>query len=268
MANRRMINSDLFSDDVFMELDDLTRLVWIGLIVMSADDQGRLQDNELLIKSQIFPMDNKTPSKVKTSLYVLEQNVMIHRYQKGDKKLIQIVNWWKHQTPSWASASNYPAPDHWVDREKYHSAGNNVVTTNWDKSGGFNSLHSTLHSPLPTDGVTGLVGNDVKSEDTYENTSDVNDKSEGTRETPEGGTVTSAQSQKILSITEHVQKTGAQLKPDDEQAIKQLVAVFKLPDIHDAIDHMAAHTSRPNVGYLRKVLDGWFTERKIQKVYS
>jgi len=87
-------------------------------------------------------------------------------------------------------------------------------------------------------------------------------------ETPTGGTVTSSQSQKILSITEHIQKAGTQLKPDDEQAIKQLAAVFNLPDIHDAIDHMVAHTNRPNIGYLKKVLDGWYSERKIQKVYS
>ena len=88
------------------------------------------------------------------------------------------------------------------------------------------------------------------------------------KETPEGGTVTSSQSQKILSITDHIQKAGAQIKNGDEQAIKQLAAVFNLPDIHDAIDHMAMHTNRPNVGYLKKVLDGWFSERKIQKVYS
>ena len=94
------------------------------------------------------------------------------------------------------------------------------------------------------------------------------EKSEKEEETPAGGTVTSAQSQKISSITDHIQKTGLQLKPTDEQAIQQLAAVFKTPDIHDAIDHMAAHTNRPNVGYLKKVLDGWFTERKIQKVYS
>jgi len=87
-------------------------------------------------------------------------------------------------------------------------------------------------------------------------------------ETPDGGTVTSSQSQKISSITDHIQKTGLQLKPTDEQAIKQLAAVFKVPDIHDAIDHMAAHTNRPNIGYLKKVLDGWYSERKIQKVYS
>jgi hypothetical protein len=264
MANRRMINSDLFSDDVFMELDDLTRLVWIGLIVMSADDQGRLQDNELLIKSQIFPMDNKSSAKIKSSLDTLEHHDMIRRYQKGDKNLIQIVNWWKHQSPSWASASAYPAPDNWIDREKYHAVGNKVVTTNWDTSGGFSNLHSTLHSQLPT-GVSRLID---ESEYTIKSENTIKSESDGKSETPEGGTVTSSQSQKILSITDHIQKAGTQVKPDDEQAIKQLVAVFKTPDIHDAIDHMAAHTNRPNIGYLKKVLDGWYSERKIQKVYS
>ena len=156
MSNRRMINSDLFSDDIFMELDDVTRLVWIGLIVMSADDQGRLQDNELLIKSQIFPMDNKSPDKIKSSLDILEGHGMIYRYKSGNKKLIQIVNWWKHQTPSWASASAYPPPEGWIDREKYHTIGNKIASTNWDTLGGFNGLHSRL----PKSKVSGLVGNE------------------------------------------------------------------------------------------------------------
>jgi len=150
MANRRMINSDLFSDDVFMELDDLTRLVWIGLIVMSADDQGRLQDNELLIKSQIFPMDNKTPAKIKASLDILEHHDMIYRYQKGDKKLIQIVNWWKHQAPSWAAASLYPAPDGWTDRVKVNSKGNKVLIENWTEQGGFMEVPAQVPAQVHT----------------------------------------------------------------------------------------------------------------------
>ncbi len=167
MSNRRMINSDLFSDDIFMELDDVTRLVWIGLIVMSADDQGRLQDNELLIKSQIFPMDNKSPDEIKSSLDILESHGMIFRYKSGNKKLIQIVNWWKHQTPSWASASAYPPPEGWIDREKYHTIGNKIASTNWDTLGGFNGLHSRL----PKSKVSGLVGN--------ESDGDVNDDVNG-----------------------------------------------------------------------------------------
>ena len=266
MANRRMINSDLFSDDVFMELNDITRLTWIGLIVMSADDQGRLQDNELLIKSQIFPMDNKTPVKIKNSLDILEQNEMILRYQKDGKKLIQIVNWWKHQSPSWASPSNYPPPDGWVDREKYHATGNKVVTTNWDTQGGFSDLHSTLHSTLPT-GVSRLIDesevkntikSEVKNENTYENTRDV--------ESPFGGTFPS--SDKLSSVCHIYKDKTGKLDPKDAAMLKDLTVAYGVSDIGRAIEHMVAHTERPNGAYLRKVLDGWFSEKKIRKVYA
>lgn len=266
MANRRMINSDLFSDDVFMGLDDITRLVWIGLIVVSADDQGRLQDNELLIKSQIFPMDKKTPVKIKNALDILEQNEMIHRYQKDGKKLIQIVNWWKHQSPSWASRSNYPAPDDWVDREKYHATGNKVVTTNWDTQGGFCDLHSTLHSTLPT-GVSRIIDesevkntikSDVKNENKYENTRE--------SETPDGGT--STYSDKLTSICEFYKLKTGKLDTKDAAMLKDLSIAYGIPDIRDGIDHMVAHTDRPNGAYLRKILDGWNSEKKIRKVYA
>jgi len=266
MANRRMINSDLFSDDVFMELDDLTRLVWIGLIVMSADDQGRLQDNELLVKSQIFPMDNKAPAKIKASLDILEHHDMIYRYQKGDKKLIQIVNWWKHQSPSWASASAYPAPDNWVDREKYHAVGNKVVTTNWDTSGGFSKLHTSVHSQLPT-GVSRLIDesevkntikSDVKNENTYENTRDV--------ETPVGGTFPS--SDNLSSVCNIYKEKTGKLDPKDAAMLKDLTVAYGVSDIGRAIEHMVAHTERPNGAYLRTILDGWYQEKKIRKVYA
>lgn len=274
MANRRMINSDLFSDDVFMELDDLTRLTWIGLIVMSADDQGRLQDNEMLIKSQIFPMDNKPPAKIRQSIDTLEKNEMIYRYQKDGKKLIQIVNWWKHQSPSWASASNYPPPDNWVDREKYHSAGNNVVATNWDKPGGFDNLHSTLptglhstlHSTLPTEQVGGLVGNEseytIKSEYTSESDCEYTDETAS----PDGGTFPSAEP--LTLVAEYWKSKTGELKPPDMQVLKELSGAFRAYDINQAIDHMLIHTNRPNGAYLRKVLSGWFAEKKIRKVYS
>jgi hypothetical protein len=206
-----MINSDLFSDDIFMELDDVTRLVWIGLIVMSADDQGRLQDNELLIKSQIFPMDNKSPDKIKSSLDILESHGMIFRYKSGNKKLIQIVNWWKHQTPSWASASAYPPPDGWIDREKYHIAGNKIATANWDTLGGFNGLHSRL----PKRKVTGLVGNESEG--------DVNGEGECEGE----GEGESSESDEIwLSFSEAFQEL-TNIKPKPTEPVVAMLAKFE-----------------------------------------
>ena len=137
MANRRMLTSDIFSDDIFMELDDVTRLLWIGLITICADDQGRFQNNDFLIKSQVFPADRKSPSRILKSLQILEEKGMIFCYEKDGKSLAQIVNWWKHQAPSWAAASLYPAPDGWTDRVKVNSKGNNVLMENWTEQGGF-----------------------------------------------------------------------------------------------------------------------------------
>lgn len=150
MANRRMLTSDIFSDDIFMELDDVTRLLWIGLITICADDQGRFQNNDFLIKSQVFPADRKSPSRILKSLQILEEKGMIFCYEKDGKSLAQIVNWWKHQAPSWAAASLYPAPDGWTDRVKVNSKGNKVLMENWTEQGGFMEVHTQVHTQVPT----------------------------------------------------------------------------------------------------------------------
>lgn len=150
MANRRMLTSDIFSDDIFMELDDVTRLLWIGLITICADDQGRFQNNDFLIKSQVFPADRKSPSRILKSLQILEESGMIFCYEKDGKSLAQIVNWWKHQTPSWAATSLYPAPDGWTDRVKVNSKGNKVLMENWTEQGGFMEVPTKVPTSVPT----------------------------------------------------------------------------------------------------------------------
>ena len=149
MANRRMLTSDIFSDDIFMELDDVTRLLWIGLITICADDQGRFQNNDFLIKSQVFPADRKSPSRILKSLQFLEEKGMIFCYEKDGKSLAQIVNWWKHQAPSWAAASLYPAPDGWTDRVKVNSKGNKVLMENWTEQGGFMEVPTKVPTQVP-----------------------------------------------------------------------------------------------------------------------
>ena len=160
MANRRMIAGDFFEDEFVGQLDHFERLLWIGLIVAVADDQGRLFDSPALIRAKVFLFDNITDDQVEEALNKLWRANKIIRYEKGGKKLIQIMKWWIYQTPSWASASKYPAPDNWVDREKYHAPGNKVVTNNWDKDGG---LHSPLYSA--EDSAIDDVKGDVNGED-------------------------------------------------------------------------------------------------------
>lgn len=252
MANKRMMSSDMFSDDVFMELDDITRLVWIGLIVMSADDQGRLQDNEMLVKSQIFPMDNKPQARVKQSMDLLVEKGLLQRYQKDGKKLMQIVNWWKHQSPSWASPSNYPAPDDWTDREKYHKSGNNIVTRNWDKLGGYGELHSILHSQLHSERVSGLVGNEVKSEVKYEGEVEVN----GEVGLTTAATLRESSLSPVASVYES--EIGV-LTATIADELK--LAVSEYPDgwIIDALKE-ASRQNKRNWSYARAILKRWKAE--------
>lgn len=138
MANRRMIASDLFEDDFIGALSFFDRLLWIGIIAAVADDQGRLMDKPALIRSRVFLYDDDVKdSTVQASLDRLAVAHKIACYVAGGKQLIQIVNWWKYQTPAWASPSKYPAPAGWMDRVKYHTTGNKIVMLNWDKHGGY-----------------------------------------------------------------------------------------------------------------------------------
>lgn len=137
MASRRMIASDIFEDEFIGDLTYFDRLLWIGIITSVADDQGRLMDNPALIRAKVFLFDSVKDSEVESALSKINIAGKIERYVDGNKSLIQIVNWWKYQTPSWASQSKYKAPKGWIDRAKYHGTGNKIVTVNWDNDGGY-----------------------------------------------------------------------------------------------------------------------------------
>ena len=172
MANKRMIASDIWRDDFVCTLDYFKRLLWIGMVVTCADDQGRIQDRAGFIASDVFPGEMLSYETIEDVLKEFEEQGKILRYTDGKVRLIQIINWWNYQSPSWASASKYQAPSGWVDRVKMHVKDNKIVTYNWEKKGGFqdretlqpSEQHSTLPSELPStieegDGNGGGVGN-------------------------------------------------------------------------------------------------------------
>ena len=150
MANRRMIDADLFEDEFVSSLDFFGRFLWIGLFASVADDQGRCLDNPAIIRARVFPFDHAVDDAlVEAALNQMAKAGKILRYQNGNKRLVQIVKWWTYQNPSWASESKHAAPEGWIDRVKYHSKGNRIITENWEAAGGFDSqLPSTLPSEL------------------------------------------------------------------------------------------------------------------------
>ncbi len=163
MANTRMITSDIWEDDFFTSLTIFERLIWIGLITNCADDQGRFQDNVNLIASKLFPMEEVDRKNIEQALEKFASLGKLCRYTARGKKLAQIVNWWKHQKPRWAGKSNYPPPDGWIDRERYHIDSKTICDSNWDKSGGFSE-----------DYIEGYIGDYIKPSTPTDVNGDVN----------------------------------------------------------------------------------------------
>jgi hypothetical protein len=148
----RTIDPSILMDDWFGSLSYDRQVFWIGLILI-ADDQGRTLASPAALRAQIFPYsEDITVAQIATMLDEFESRHRILRYTAGingsRNALIQILNWWKYQrNASWMAASKYAAPDGWTDRCRYHAKGNEIVTRNWDQSGGF---PSPLPSPLPS----------------------------------------------------------------------------------------------------------------------
>jgi len=133
----RMIHAAMWEDEFFTAMPIFDKLLWIGLITVCADDQGRLQDSPGMIRSKVFPVDDVPLVDIEAGLDRFYKDGKVVRYIAGKHKCIQIVNWWKHQKPQWAGKSIYPACTKWIDKERYHTTGNIISNTNFDKNGGF-----------------------------------------------------------------------------------------------------------------------------------
>jgi len=99
MAHKRMINGNVWEDEFFLSLSIFNRLLWIGILTASADDQGRFADNAALIRSRVFPVDDIQLSVIEDGIKLFADAGKIERYIEGGKKAIQILKWWEHQKP-------------------------------------------------------------------------------------------------------------------------------------------------------------------------
>jgi len=138
MSKRRMIDSICRESDSYASLNYRQRDLWIGLIC-TADDQGRHKGSPALIRSKVWPCDDITLDEVKKDIDALINVDYIILYENDGSQYIQIINWWKYQQMQWAGPSDYPAPDGWIDRMRYHSKGRQIVQENWDSKGGYNT---------------------------------------------------------------------------------------------------------------------------------
>lgn len=132
MATKRIITSDMWQDEWFGQLGFFEQLLWIGLFSRCADDQGRLSDNAIIIRSLVFPYKDVAVVEIDAALKQFEADGRILRYQVEGKRLIQITRWWAHQRGQWAMPSKYPAPAGWVDQVRAYMRGK-YIEENWKK---------------------------------------------------------------------------------------------------------------------------------------
>jgi hypothetical protein len=95
MARARNIKPGFFTNDELVELPFSTRLLFIGLWTI-ADREGRIVDRPKKIKMEIFPADDVDCDQ---ALAQLADSGFITRYQADSVKVVEIVNFAKHQAP-------------------------------------------------------------------------------------------------------------------------------------------------------------------------
>lgn len=108
MARARNIKPSFFTNEELVELPFEFRLLFIGLWTL-ADREGRLEDRPKRIKMAIFPADNVD---VDAGLSALQESGFILRYAATGIRVIQVLNFAKHQNPHIREAvSELPSPD-------------------------------------------------------------------------------------------------------------------------------------------------------------
>jgi hypothetical protein len=107
MARSRNLKPGFFKNEALAELPPLTRLLFSGLWCI-ADREGRLEDRPKRIRAELLPYDD---GSVDAMLDELHQAGFILRYQHGEQRFIQVVNFTKHQNPHVREPeSTIPAP--------------------------------------------------------------------------------------------------------------------------------------------------------------
>jgi len=106
MARIRTIKPEIWTDEKFVALSPLARLLFIGLLNF-VDDEGRAAYSPARFKMQILPAD---PADVSALLGEIRREGMIQVYPIDGKEYLQVCNFSKHQKVDKRVPSKLPAP--------------------------------------------------------------------------------------------------------------------------------------------------------------
>ncbi|MDP3273423.1 hypothetical protein [Limnobacter sp.] len=95
MARARNIKPGAFKNEILLEMEPVTRLLFIGLWTL-ADREGRIEDRPKRIKLELLPFDDVN---VDGMLDQLADGGFINRYEANGVKVVEVCNFLKHQNP-------------------------------------------------------------------------------------------------------------------------------------------------------------------------
>ena len=130
--DRRMLRSSLSRARDFGSLSTRAQLLYV-LLVLNADDQGRLQAAPDIIKLDVCPrVPDITMEEIPELLQEMERARLVRVYDDGSgEPVLQLLQWWEEQrTLQWAYPSDYPPQDGWDDCLRFRQGGS-VITLNW-----------------------------------------------------------------------------------------------------------------------------------------
>jgi len=110
MSRKRMLSPDIWTDEGFLELDPLARLLFIGLI-SHADDEGRGHAMAKALKAKVFPGDDLDEGSVAALCGKLSENMRVQFYEVAGTRYYQLEKWQNHQSINRPSPSTIPGPD-------------------------------------------------------------------------------------------------------------------------------------------------------------
>lgn len=120
MARKRMIHPDFFESATMNALPIPTMMTFAGIWCW-ADDYGRGEDDEALVKAAVWPRRRSmTEKKVRESMDQLAEAGVLCRYEVAGHALLHVTSWREHQKVSHPSKPKVPPcphhePDAWEE---------------------------------------------------------------------------------------------------------------------------------------------------------
>lgn len=110
MARKRMISPEIWASSSFAELSDFAKIVFIGLI-SNADDEGKDESDAALLKSTLFPRDEKKrAADVKSALSEIARSTSTLFYSVEGKNYYVLTKWKVYQKLDRPTPSKIPNP--------------------------------------------------------------------------------------------------------------------------------------------------------------